>query len=412
MPVKIACPKCSKKYTLPDSAVGKPVKCKACETTFRTKMPSGAAPASPPPAKPTAQPKKTAQQKPRQQRPKPAQPASPNLSEFGIDGGFQQQADIFGSPAQGSVGLDNFAEEDTFGTAVDPIVLSPSGAAEAPPENPFQSVMTNSSMRGSGARNKARKKKRRKGSADVSAYGVVRIGMMCVFGAGAALLFATFVMLIMSVLGQAINGGTQANAEPGALEAVFGIVALLLMGLSGISWLVLIVGQIMCMFAPEGNERLNSIGAGALAFFAMIGSVVITLVLGVAVAATAGPSGPSATEAATFGIGAVVVLLICGLMMLIAMFMFVNFYRRVGKNIKSNALVKVSNQATIAICGALALPFLAFAIGFILGIAGVDQETGAYILGAFSIFNALFSLVVSAVILRMVWTGISSLKPG
>ena len=44
MPVKIACPKCSKKYTLPDSALGKAVKCKACETTFRTKAP-GAAPA-------------------------------------------------------------------------------------------------------------------------------------------------------------------------------------------------------------------------------------------------------------------------------------------------------------------------------------------------------------------------------
>ena len=48
MPVKIACPKCSKNYTLPDSALGKAVKCKACGTAFRTRKPDAAAqPAQP-----------------------------------------------------------------------------------------------------------------------------------------------------------------------------------------------------------------------------------------------------------------------------------------------------------------------------------------------------------------------------
>ena len=224
------------------------------------------------------------------------------------------------------------------------------------------------------------------------------------------MVFSTFVILIMSVLGMAINDQTQASEETGALAAVLGIFLLLLFALNGISFLAMIVGQIMCMFAPKGNEKFNSIGSGLLVFLAMAGTVVGALVVGVALTSMSGPSRPSQGAAVGLGIGYLAVMVICGVMFLAASFMFVNFYRRVGQNIKSDALVKVSNQATIAMCVPFVMPFLGFGLGFILGISGAGQDTIASVLGGFQIFNALIFLVVSAVMLRMIWTGISSLS--
>ena len=407
MPVKIACPKCSKKYTLPDSAVGKAVKCKACETTFRTKMPAGGGPTSPQAANPTARTAKPAQQRPTQQR--PAQPARPNPNEFGLEGGFQQQADIFGSPQQAAAGLDNFAEQED---AVAPIVVGPAGSA-APKENPFQSVLTNSSMRGSSARNKARKKKLGKAGPDVSAYGIVRMGMMAVFGSGAAMMLATFVFLILMVMGLLSNSALEANGGPGALDAIVGILSLIVFGVFGLSSLVMMVGQVMCMFAPNGNERFNSIGAAVLAFLSMVGSIIVTLVFGMAVTAAVRSGRPPAESAGglvTLGIGYLAGILICGVMIIAAMFMFVNFYRRIGQNIKSDGLVKVSNQATIAVCVSMAMPILGFGLAFILGMSGMDQQAASAMLGIFYLLSLLFNLVVLAVILRMVWSGISNLS--
>ena len=406
MPVKIACPKCSKNYTLPDSALGKAVKCQACGTAFRTRAP-GSAPASPGAANPAARPTNQAQQRPAQQR--PAQPANPNQNEFGVDGGFQKQADIFGAPPQGSAGLQNVNENDPFGDAVDPIVLGPAGAASKPADNPYQSVMTNSAARGSSARKKAQRKKQGKASADVSAYGVTRAGMMCVFGAIGAITLAILMSLILTVAIRIITGGAPPSGEPGALETVAGIVGLLVVALFGIGSLAMIVGQIMCMFAPNGNERFNSIGSGALLFLAMTGGLIIAIVLGAALGMS-GPGGPSREAALSAGIGSLVAMFICGVMTIAAMFLFVNFYRKVGQNIKSDSLVKVSNQATIAICVPLVMPFLGAGLGFILGMSGAGEETIGYVQGAFQIFNGLVFLVVAAVILRMVWTGISSLK--
>jgi hypothetical protein len=134
MPVQIACPKCSKQYKLPDSVLGKAVKCKQCGTAFRTKAPG---------AKPSASP---AQAK------RPAAPAKQNLSEFGIDDDFQQQPDLFGAPLpsqQASAGLGNFAAEDPgFGGEAISTQRSPSKPANSGgDENPYQSVLTNPALR-------------------------------------------------------------------------------------------------------------------------------------------------------------------------------------------------------------------------------------------------------------------------
>lgn len=131
MPVQIACPKCSKRYSLPDSALGKSVQCKACGTSFRTK-------------KPGTTPTTAARTAPTQGSP------GDDLSQFGIEGGFQKEADLFNSPpppAQAMAGFGNFAEEDP-GFDDDTIVAQ--GKVEkrdAADKNPYQSIMNNPALR-------------------------------------------------------------------------------------------------------------------------------------------------------------------------------------------------------------------------------------------------------------------------
>ena len=98
----IACPKCQTKYQLPESALGKAVKCQKCGSTFRTKPPAAAAAPGQPVAKspnPLARPQ-----------------ASPEeLARLGIDGPLRRQADIFSSPPppqRGPNPLGNFVLED------------------------------------------------------------------------------------------------------------------------------------------------------------------------------------------------------------------------------------------------------------------------------------------------------------
>ena len=412
MPVKIACPKCSKKYTLPDSALGKPVKCKACETTFRTKLPAGAA-ASPQPT--TARPSNPARQSPAQKRPaqprpaprKPVQPAKPNPAEFGIDGGFQKQADIFGAPLQGGGGLENFAEQDPFGEA-DPIVVGKTKSTTST-ANPFKSVMSNSSMRGKSARKKAGKKagkkKQSKGTpANVTGYGVVRLGMMCVFGAGAAILLSSFASFAMSVLVHLV-GSYSGGEPPQFLTVIFSIFSFAALGFTVFGSVVILIGHIMCMFAPQGNEKFNSIASGALAFFSAGGFVVMMLILGVSIANT--------TEAGVLAfarVGMLVVMMICGSLFIASTFLFINFYRRVGQNIKSDQLVKSSNIATIAAVGGLLLPPIAIGLIFLIKAIPMEPQVRVIIATTILAINALSSFGIGGLTLKMVWDGITSLK--
>ena len=402
MPVKIACPKCSKNYTLPDSALGKSVQCKACGTTFKTRMP-GAAPATP--ANPAAGKKRPAQQKPTQQR--PAQPVSPDMNEFGLEGGFEKQADIFGSAPQGAGGLQNLPDQDPFGQAAEPIVLGPAGATAAKPANPFESVMTNSSMRDSSARNKALKKKQGRAPADVSAYSTVRIGMMCVFGGVAVMVLISFIILLLTLLGSVL--AADGNGMPEGMKGFLGVTILILLGLAAISCVAVLVGQIMCIFAPNANERFNAIGSTSLAGAALIGGIITTLVFGVALRSLAGPKGVSAGAALSVGFGYLFAVLICGALAVAATFMFLNFYRALGQNIKSDALVKVCKQATIAVGVSFAITLIVFWLGLILGQVGLDPKTVGFVVATVGILNWLFSLVAAAVVLRMIWTGISNL---
>jgi len=109
MPAAIACPKCQTKYQLPESALGKAVKCKKCGATFKTA-------ARQPTAQPTGVQPRTAQQQPAGQATAQAgapQASPQELAKLGIDGPLRRPGDIFaGTAPQPGNPLGNFALED------------------------------------------------------------------------------------------------------------------------------------------------------------------------------------------------------------------------------------------------------------------------------------------------------------
>ena len=414
MPVKIACPKCSKQYTLPDSAFGKAVKCKECGTAFRTKKPGAAQPAA------GASPSKPVKPKPVQPKPvqsQPRQSAKPNLNEFGLDGGFQKQADIFGSPppAQAGPGLGNFAEEDPgFGDAVEPIVLGPSGGAPVVEANPYQSVMTNSALRESKRRTGiANKKSRGSGASfDTSAYNIARFGMMAVFGSGAFMLLVSFLLAVVGLVFR-IFPGLQNSMQSEGVQSAVGILILVIFICNGICMLVFAVGQVMCVFAPENDERMNAGGAAVLVFISGLVSVIGSIVMGATLTSWAGSGGldqDDVSTAAVLGIGFLVVLAVCGLMLFVSVLLFANFYRKVGQNIKSKELVLAANHALISIGVSLGVFILAFVIALVIGMVAGNSPTAGIFIEFLNVVTWLSMVAACGMMLRMVWTGFRTLS--
>ena len=399
MPVKIACPKCSKKYTLPDSTLGKTVKCKACNTAFRTRKPNPAAQpsATSRPANPVARPSKPAQANPDQQ-------ANSDLTEFGVEGGFQKQADIFGTPPspRASAGLGNFAEEG-FGESVAPIVLGPEGGSPVEEENPFQSVMTNSALnRGPKRSGLSKRKNKNNGTSfDPAAYSVARVGMMMVLGAGAIQLAVGVLTVVVSVLSAMLQSIPEGLA---AIISIFSFVAFIM-------WLIslalIFFGQILCVFAPEANEKLNAGVSLGLMILTTVGGFIFMLVVGFSMGSR---FGIGQAEAAAFGIISLIVIGIGALMTLVASFMFVNYYRVIGKNISSKKLEQAGSQAMMVMAGTLGLQLLFGLLIFGLGVAIGDAGTMGLIVLGITLVNWLVVFAMAAIILRTIVLAVSTLR--
>ncbi len=399
MPVKIACPKCSKKYTLPDSTLGKTVKCKACNTAFRTRKPNPAAQpsATSRPANPVARPSKPAQANPDQQ-------ANSDLTEFGVEGGFQKQADIFGTPPspRASAGLGNFAEEG-FGESVAPIVLGPEGGSPVEEENPFQSVMTNSALnRGPKRSGLSKRKNKNNGTSfDPAAYSVARVGMMMVLGAGAIQLAVGVLTVVVSVLSAMLQ------PIPEGLAAIMGIFSFVAFIMWLISLALIFFGQILCVFAPEANEKLNAGVSLGLMILTTVGGFIFMLVVGFSMGSR---FGIGQAEAAAIGIISLIVIGIGALMTLVASFMFVNYYRVIGKNISSKKLEQAGSQAMMVMAGTLGLQLLFGLLIFGLGVAIGDAGTMGLIVLGITLVNWLVVFAMAAIILRTIVLAVSTLR--
>jgi len=374
MPVKIACPKCSKKYTLPDSTLGK--------TVTRKPNPAAQPSATSRPANPVARPSKPAQANPDQQ-------ANSDLTEFGVEGGFQKQADIFGTPPspRASAGLGNFAEEG-FGESVAPIVLGPEGGSPVEEENPFQSVMTNSALnRGPKRSGLSKRKNKNNGTSfDPAAYTVARVGMMMVLGAGAIQLAVGVLTVVVSVLSAMLQ------SIPEGLAAIISLI---------------FFGQILCVFAPEANEKLNAGVSLGLMILTTVGGFIFMLVVGFSMGSR---FGIGQAEAAAIGIISLIVIGIGALMTLVASFMFVNYYRVIGKNISSKKLEQAGSQAMMVMAGTLGLQLLFGLLIFGLGVAIGDAGTMGLIVLGITLVNWLVVFAMAAIILRTIVLAVSTLR--
>ena len=107
MPLAIACPKCKKKYNLPDKFRGKPVKCTECKTQFKT--PAGRPKAN---AQAAADPKQLEAKKRAQAE---AVRKANELKQLGVEGVIRRERDIFDglNPVHGTADpLNNHVIED------------------------------------------------------------------------------------------------------------------------------------------------------------------------------------------------------------------------------------------------------------------------------------------------------------
>lgn len=108
MPITAACPKCNKKYNLPDKMMGRPVKCTSCATQFKTPSQANSRPDS-------------RQAEAQRQAQAAAQQQANELKKMGVEGAIQRAPDVFDglTPMQGSADpLANHSIEDPgFGEA-------------------------------------------------------------------------------------------------------------------------------------------------------------------------------------------------------------------------------------------------------------------------------------------------------
>ena len=197
MPVKIACPKCQQRYQLPESALGKAIKCKSCGVTFRTKAPGKSS------AQQRSKPAKAAASVGSKARKK--QPSRDELAEFGINGPISTQpADVFGGSAvdpRSIPRIGNFAAEDPGFSDSAPSKRRESqrnrSADESNADDPLAAVLTNphtkksdgSNGRGGGSTGKS--KRGRKSVSHPEVQDSLNNAAMTMFliGVGAMLLF-------------------------------------------------------------------------------------------------------------------------------------------------------------------------------------------------------------------------------
>lgn len=324
MPVSISCPKCKAKYTLPDSLRGKPVKCKSCGATFRTQAaPAGAASG-------------------------PDAVSQKDMKQFGISGQLTRAPEIF---------------------------------TTAPHQSPQPNVMGNFALQDPGfgdleeikrrMEKKATGKKEARPYIDLAPYGVARMGMTFIYYSLCYLILlgvATFGFgLFLQFVGNAVAetnvaagrmedlsveearrarfeanerrlSRVGANGEGNVMGMIVSVVLTVVAIPVPIAFIMLIVGQAMCLWAPNKNEKL----AAGLVF----GTIFVSFGIGVFMAILEGvfATGQAREAVGILGIG---MSLASYALTLSSVFFFVMFYRIVGRNIKSKEMLASSKLSMI-----------------------------------------------------------------
>ncbi len=193
MPTAVACPKCKTKYSLPDQLLGKPVKCKTCNTMFKVAAPVAGVAVKKPASK-------TAAAIP--------QVNQAELARLGLDGPISRQPELFGEipPRQAGNPLGNHVVVDPgFGEVESPV------AEEKATKDAVAAIFKNPALESAKAAaktqtaNKKRKKKKRSLFKDEDEKAKKNQGMLLV-GLGTLLaLVATISMPLIMNIGTAVK---------------------------------------------------------------------------------------------------------------------------------------------------------------------------------------------------------------
>ena len=420
MPVTIACPKCQTKYKLPESSLGKALKCQKCGAGFKTRAPKQAPAQS---SKQAQAPKQAQAQAPKQTQPQPKQPKAATSSadasrqqraqemkKLGIDGPLVRQGDIFGPGLpQGAGQLGNFAAEDP-GFEGGPV----SSVSNVEVENMqghqqtaqgMESILDNPFVSPGAAGGGVQGRLKKSGGAG-DGYTVPKIGMWAVFVATIILLAISIILAFFGLLGRFAPGSLGwlrdiVGAE--TLQTIAAVFAIVLLVLSPTSMLAIFVGQICCIFSPNKNEKIfASLAVGAIAL-AMI-TFAILFLMGV----VGGGPGASKGQAIAFGLIALAALFFICIMMLANWFLFISYFKRVGKNLKSKKVVKASTTATLACVGAFAFFIISSIVGAVM--SGVLPDSRQTIVDVLSGLIQLITWGVMVTILIMIKTTLDVLK--
>ena len=144
MPTAVACPKCKTKYSLPDQLLGKPVKCKSCNTMFKVAPPAAAGAAQQPARKPAAT---------------VPQVNQAELAQMGLDGPINRQPELFGEipPPQAGNPLGNHVVVDPGFAEIESDVGN-----EEPGEDPITSIFQNPALESSQPKRRVKKSGKKK----------------------------------------------------------------------------------------------------------------------------------------------------------------------------------------------------------------------------------------------------------
>lgn len=393
MPATIACPKCQTRYKLPDSALGKPIKCQKCGASFRTQRPTG-------------QPQAPVQAGSSAAAPQPSQQ---EMAKYGIEGPMKRQADIFSAPPpQHGGSLGNFALEDP-GFADVEMARQEVREEEGSPDG-MQSIIANpyAASKTKGGKGK----KSNQPDVDLSGYAVARVGMWMVFVSWSTL-------LAMMVLIYAF--GWIANLAPEFVRKMvetigpgfFMGLSFTILGLMFLSLGVVFIGQIICIFSPNNDEKLFAgLAVGSLVA-AVILPVVGILIGAIGAGVTSGSEG-TAGDAASAAIGFMMlfILLSAYLLALGNMFFFIIYFRRVGRNIRSKQVVESAKLAMIAWITALVVGVICGITVSILLAVFKDQPTWITTMAnVVQLVNVVLGFTVMGTLIGMAKTTLEKTKP-
>jgi hypothetical protein len=338
MPVSIACPKCKTKYRLPDSALGKPLKCQKCGAGFRAPAPQQIT------EKPgQAQQLSTKASQPQQAVSKVLQPSQQDISKMGIEGAIKRQADIFSAPPPPtrSNPLGNFSIEDPGFADLEVVKQE---VEEEVRSDGMESILGNPYASGPAKKSKGGfKRKSQAPAVDVRPYSVARIGIWMQLIAWWLLLAVAVSLLLITIIVAVIP-----QAEPdGIMAMIVGGIFIMTAVATPFVGLAAFVGQFLCLFAPNKDEKLFA----GLAIGSLLGLIVLPIVillvglvgaagLGIVSGSDAGEAG----EAVGSLLGVAIILSPVALLLANVLFMFL-FFQRLGRNIKAKAVEQAAKIA-------------------------------------------------------------------